>query len=233
MSTYVISLVSSQVAVIVKDSGDAVFKPRNMVPVVSGNSVTFQHPDNINYDFTITTDDTITASGNAVSGTAVEIADELAEAIFFIPGGGSGSGVFTTDVSIDQNHADATGLTITNTTAGGYTQIYAESAESGFEQYCTDTDMTIGGWSGSAGLLIRLVAADGKLLIQNNATLSGQDTEYRTNSSSHVFMIGGSPVLTIHEGGINNYADDSAAATAGVPVTGLYRTGSALKIRVA
>lgn len=33
--------------------------------------------------------------------------------------------------------------------------------------------------------------------------------------------------------GLGDYADDTAAAAAGVPVSGLYRTGSALKIRVA
>lgn len=32
---------------------------------------------------------------------------------------------------------------------------------------------------------------------------------------------------------LTNYADDAAAATGGVPVGGLYRTGSALKVRVA
>jgi hypothetical protein len=34
-------------------------------------------------------------------------------------------------------------------------------------------------------------------------------------------------------GGLTEYADDSAAAAGGVPVNGLYRTGSAVKIRVA
>ncbi len=34
-------------------------------------------------------------------------------------------------------------------------------------------------------------------------------------------------------GGISDYADDVAAATGGVPVGGVYRTGSALKVRVA
>lgn len=32
--------------------------------------------------------------------------------------------------------------------------------------------------------------------------------------------------------GLGDYADDSAAATGGVPVGGVYRTGSALKVRV-
>lgn len=33
--------------------------------------------------------------------------------------------------------------------------------------------------------------------------------------------------------GLSNYADDAAAATGGVPVGGLYRTASAVKVRVA
>jgi hypothetical protein len=32
--------------------------------------------------------------------------------------------------------------------------------------------------------------------------------------------------------GLGDYADDSAAASGGVPVSGIYRTGSALKVRV-
>ncbi|UXC93136.1 hypothetical protein EGM87_22840 [Sphingobium sp. RSMS] len=39
--------------------------------------------------------------------------------------------------------------------------------------------------------------------------------------------------VLIPVGGILNYADDAAAAAGGVPVLGLYRTGSALKIRMA
>lgn len=39
--------------------------------------------------------------------------------------------------------------------------------------------------------------------------------------------------VLIPKDGIANYADDAAAAAGGVPVLGLYRTGSALKIRVA
>ncbi len=33
--------------------------------------------------------------------------------------------------------------------------------------------------------------------------------------------------------GLGDYADDAAAAAGGVPITGLYRTGSAVKVRVA
>jgi len=33
--------------------------------------------------------------------------------------------------------------------------------------------------------------------------------------------------------GLPNYADDAAAATGGIPVGGLYRTSSAVKVRVA
>ena len=39
------------------------------------------------------------------------------------------------------------------------------------------------------------------------------------------------PVVTV--GPIGNYADDAAAAAAGVPINGLYRTGSTVMVRVA
>lgn len=39
------------------------------------------------------------------------------------------------------------------------------------------------------------------------------------------------PVVTV--GALVNYADDAAAAAAGVPINGLYRNGSAVMVRVA
>ena len=39
------------------------------------------------------------------------------------------------------------------------------------------------------------------------------------------------PVVTV--GSLGNYTDDAAAAAAGVPINGLYRTGSAVMVRVA
>ena len=39
------------------------------------------------------------------------------------------------------------------------------------------------------------------------------------------------PVVTV--GQLGNYADDAAAAAAGVPINGLYRTGSTVMVRVA
>lgn len=39
------------------------------------------------------------------------------------------------------------------------------------------------------------------------------------------------PVVTV--GALVNYADDAAAAAAGVPINGLYRTGNAVMVRVA
>ena len=39
------------------------------------------------------------------------------------------------------------------------------------------------------------------------------------------------PVVTV--GSLGNYADDTSAAAGGVPVGGLYRTGSAVMVRVA
>lgn len=43
----------------------------------------------------------------------------------------------------------------------------------------------------------------------------------------------GTEIVRFLTGGLANYADDTAAASGGVPLKGLYRTGSAVKIRVA
>lgn len=44
-------------------------------------------------------------------------------------------------------------------------------------------------------------------------------------------VVGGNDLLIL-AATIPNYADDAAAAVGGVPVGGLYRTGSILKVRV-
>lgn len=43
----------------------------------------------------------------------------------------------------------------------------------------------------------------------------------------------GTEIVRFLPGGLANYADDTAAAAGGVPLKGLYRTGSAVKVRVA
>ena len=53
------------------------------------------------------------------------------------------------------------------------------------------------------------------------ATLAGEETLANKTMAS--------PKLS----GVGDYADDAAAASGGVPVGGVYRTGSALKVRVA
>jgi hypothetical protein len=45
--------------------------------------------------------------------------------------------------------------------------------------------------------------------------------------------ISGGKISALTPGSLTDYADDTAAATGGIAVGGLYRTGSAIKIRVA
>jgi hypothetical protein len=62
------------------------------------------------------------------------------------------------------------------------------------------------------------------------------DWEFRTNDASYGAK---TPVkvkstgIVVLSAAISNFADDAAAAAGGVPLYGLYRTGSAIKMRVA
>jgi hypothetical protein len=68
------------------------------------------------------------------------------------------------------------------------------------------------------------VEADTTLVMPLAGVLSTQDGEETLSRKTLT-----SPLIA----GLLDYADDAAAAAGGVPVEGLYRTGSALKIRVA
>lgn len=58
------------------------------------------------------------------------------------------------------------------------------------------------------------------------ATQDGEETLSRKTLDAPILQV---PTLP----GVSEYVDDIAAAAGGVPVEGLYRTGSALKVRVA
>lgn len=62
----------------------------------------------------------------------------------------------------------------------------------------------------------------------NIAEFQELPTEELFSLSSPYFVTGGVAGIT----SVSEYADDTAAATGGIPIGGIYRTGSALKIRV-
>ncbi len=71
----------------------------------------------------------------------------------------------------------------------------------------------------------KLIGTDG-----TSGADSGKTKNYTVSSlTTHIASNLSSPVKI---SGLSNAADDTAAATAGVPVNGLYRDGSVLKIRV-
>jgi hypothetical protein len=80
MATIAFTKIGSTVKM-VKDTV-VTYKPSAMVPTISGTTITYKYPNNIKYGFSFSTADTITAEGDPVSGTAVQIVDALAVAIF-------------------------------------------------------------------------------------------------------------------------------------------------------
>jgi hypothetical protein len=150
--------------------------------------------------------DTINIAGIANTGTATEIAEDLATDIFFLASSGGGVvGISST--------ATETRLAI------------------------SDTAFYLGGEDGAEVSSlgdINLYSTDGSgAYIQMNATNMVFGQTNALNASAFTFKNISTDVLIISANGVDNYADDAAAATGGVPVGGLYRTASALKIRVA
>lgn len=84
---------------------------------------------------------------------------------------------------------------------------------------------------GSTGVGLEFFSSGGFGYVQsfNRTTSLWVGTRY--NALSHEFLISGTTALGLY-GALGNYTDDTAAAAAGVPVLGIYRTGSALKVRV-
>lgn len=87
--------------------------------------------------------------------------------------------------------------------------------------------LTVFGTNDTPGttLTVRDGVGPAKLMVQNAAlkAITGIDVVV----SGEVLMDGG-----VQLPGLGDYVDDAAAATGGVPVNGVYRTGSTLKIRV-
>ncbi len=91
--------------------------------------------------------------------------------------------------------------------------------------FTPDREMHIVHPSGGA-LVLGKDTTDYSYIAHDNATRKS-NWMYRGNVGMSINELG-QKLLT----GIIEYADDAAAATGGIPVTGVYRTGSALKIRV-
>jgi hypothetical protein len=89
----------------------------------------------------------------------------------------------------------------------GYASLSAGTTYSDFFTHATGGNLTVS--SGSGDLIFRT---------------------YNSGFNEH-FRISNAGIFTI-AGGLQNYSDDSAAATGGIPVNGLYRNGSVMMIRV-
>lgn len=225
MATVIFSIVNSITSQVSVD-GASTFKPRNMVPAVNGNEIRFAHPYNVNYDFIIYATDTITAEGSPVTGTPDEIATAIANAVFFEESAGGavegllveeGAWTFgayeeTTDKVLAVVNAIGGVEASAQETNGGKVFVYADVATVSVRAYPTSTGDP---------------SNDGKGAID----FTGGPAEIRSSDSLSI-LIGGSLACIIPSGGIQDYADDAAAATGGVPVNGLYHTSGTLKIRL-
>ena len=85
-----------------------------------------------------------------------------------------------------------------------------------------------GGASGVVNMYYNGVAVGSRFVISRAAT-GGAEIELESDGDINLNRTGNGGVLI---GGLGNYADDAAAAAAGVPINGLYRNGNDLKIRV-
>lgn len=171
--------------------------------------------------------DTINIAGVPNTGTATEISEDLASDIFFLASSGGAEGAailaaatntFTGDrLSVEQDQASLIEIYTYNGDAEGASGISAYSVGPNVSMisYCPDHATP---------------TRAGKVVIEAVNNTNGMDIYSDTDIK---FILNGLDALIIPVGGIAAYADDAAAAIGGVPVKGLYRTASALKIRVA
>jgi hypothetical protein len=212
MSTFIITITSPQTAQVSKD-GNSSFRPRNMVPVINGDNITFQHPSSVDYDFTVATTDTITAEGNPITGTATEIADALLAAVFFVEAGGGGAALDEVNAWTAKQHFNE-GIEIQKDVNSHFSAIIIENYD---ETSPSSAISAIGVYTWNNGLDIQVRNDDGTYIDSYGGKLN-------INTGGNIVRL---------QASISDYADDAAAAAASLPVGGLYRTGSILKIRVA
>jgi len=105
---------------------------------------------------------------------------------------------------------------------------YLFRAASGFLRLAHATDANMQVISGSVATVLRATAA-GVCVI---GTTTAHGIAFRTSDTDRL-SISATGAISIPVAAIPAFADDAAAATGGVPVGGLYRTASALKIRAA
>jgi hypothetical protein len=80
MATIAFTKIGSTVKM-VRDTTIITYKPAKMVASITGTTISYKYIGNINYDFSFSSADTITAGGSPVSGSADEIVEDL-NAIF-------------------------------------------------------------------------------------------------------------------------------------------------------
>lgn len=225
MATYAITI-HTDLTAIVNKNGTPFYKPRNMVPTVTNEgTILFQHPTDVSYNFYIDPEtDTVTAEGNPITGTADEMADALVEAVFFVESGASVDGITSTPGAL--MFGDWSGeapflvdIATTSTSVG----LYADTDFATVGLYGQNASAEIKAYRNSTGN----AANDQKVAFETQNALAA---EYRTtNAAPHVFKIAGTEVFKI-AGVVQEYADNAAAAGAGLSVGSIYRTGDALKI---
>jgi hypothetical protein len=184
------------------------YVPVNMVPEIDSPKIYFRGVSTAAYDFSIEATDTITAEGNSVTGTAEQIADELAEVIFVTVSGGAGvslsdANIWTANQSIALDQNGVTKLAVSN--------FQGEAASEASIELIANRELYIR--AGDAYTEIQTV---------------GGPLRITTGSTVQVY-VGSTKVFAI-PGAINDRADNAAAIAAGLTAGDVYRTGDVLKI---
>lgn len=119
--------------------------------------------------------------------------------------------------------------------AGSSPQIHEMRANGNARFKLSDTFVSLGGVDGAEGLRVLSVASSVNFLQAKGATTGNRPTLSPNGSDTNIsmqFAPKGTGVLNVPIANVPEYADDAAAAAGGLVVGDIYRTASALKIRV-